>query len=77
MFTSLLFASKLSLLNNLISKSFVQEVLQPGFAKTFTGYIVAAILGKVIFSITLSCYNNKMPGWRVKMKDAFSESAPS
>ena len=56
----------LSVLNNLISKSFVPEVHQPGFANTFTGYIVAAILGKVIFSITLSCFNNKLPGWRVK-----------
>ena len=33
-------------------------VHQPGFADTFTGYIVATTFGKVIFPITLSCYNN-------------------
>ena len=48
--------------------AFVPEVHQRGFADTFTGYIVAAILGKVIFPITLSCYKNKVPAWRVKMK---------
>ena len=56
--------------------AFVPEVHQRRFADTFTGYIVAAILGKVIFPITLSCYNNKLPGWRLKMKATFSKSAP-
>ena len=34
--------------------------------QTLTGYIVAITLGKVIFLITLSCYNNKLSGWRIK-----------
>ena len=46
--------------------AFVSEIYQPGFADTLTGYIVAITLGKVIFLITLSCYNNKLSGWRIK-----------
>ena len=46
--------------------AFVSEIYRPGFADTLTGYIVAITLGKVIFLITLSCYNNKLSGWRIK-----------
>ena len=42
--------------------AFVSEIYQAGFADTLTGYIVAITLGKVIFPITLSCYNNKLSG---------------
>ena len=42
--------------------AFVSEIYRPGFADTLTGYIVAITLGKVIFPITLSCYNNKLSG---------------
>ena len=57
--------------------AFVPEVHQPGFADTFTGYIVATTLGKVIFPITLSCYNNKVPSWRVKKESGIFKISSS